>query len=208
MPRCRRFHPPQIDNALIAWVVFLCFLKDVVLFLLFSLFGISFVEFRRAELLKPVPPNSCLSAPATPQVMVPIWSGRPPAALSPPRTGFPYPQPVSTGAGANRVVFGFIAPVIRNAINHARLKEAATPAEHHFLNCLASLGVPYRFQQGLYRPCHRIVDSTFRTITSSSRSTGRAMTRYGRYSGSQTFARTVDSRLFCSILPAISSAAA
>ena len=61
-------------------------------------------------------------------------------------------------ATAARVPFHHLPLVKRNAINQARLKKAATPAEHHFLNCLASLGVPYRFQQGFYTPYHRIVD--------------------------------------------------
>jgi hypothetical protein len=47
-----------------------------------------------------------------------------------------------------RVPFSHLPLVKRNAINQARLKKAATPAEQYFLNCLASLGVPYRFQQG------------------------------------------------------------
>ncbi len=46
----------------------------------------------------------------------------------------------------------------RHAINVARLRKAATPAELLFRNFLASLGVPYRFQQGFYNPYYRIVD--------------------------------------------------
>lgn len=57
-----------------------------------------------------------------------------------------------------RVPFSHLPLVTRNAINQPRLKKAATPAEYHFLNLLASLGVPYRFQQGFYTPYHRIVD--------------------------------------------------
>ena len=46
----------------------------------------------------------------------------------------------------------------RHAINVARLRKAATPAELLFRDFLASLGVPYRFQQGFYNPFYRIVD--------------------------------------------------
>jgi very-short-patch-repair endonuclease len=46
----------------------------------------------------------------------------------------------------------------RHAINVARLKKSATPAEVRFKDFLATLGVPYRFQQGFYAPFYRIVD--------------------------------------------------
>jgi G:T-mismatch repair DNA endonuclease (very short patch repair protein) len=40
----------------------------------------------------------------------------------------------------------------RHAINIARLRKAATDAELVFRDFLASLGAPYRFQQGFYTP--------------------------------------------------------
>jgi very-short-patch-repair endonuclease len=46
----------------------------------------------------------------------------------------------------------------RHAINIARLRKAATEAELVFQDFLASLGAPYRFQQGFYAPYYRIVD--------------------------------------------------
>src|ERR1017187_572044 len=46
----------------------------------------------------------------------------------------------------------------RHAINVARLRKAATPAELQMKDFLASLGAPYRFQQGFYSPYYRIVD--------------------------------------------------
>ena len=46
----------------------------------------------------------------------------------------------------------------RHAINVARLRKAGTDAELVFQDFLASLGVPYRFQQGFYAPYYRIVD--------------------------------------------------
>jgi very-short-patch-repair endonuclease len=46
----------------------------------------------------------------------------------------------------------------RHAINVARLRKAATPAELQMKDFLASLGAPYRFQQGFYTPYYRIVD--------------------------------------------------
>jgi very-short-patch-repair endonuclease len=46
----------------------------------------------------------------------------------------------------------------RHAINVARLRKAATEAELRFQDFLASLGAPYRFQQGFYTPHYRIVD--------------------------------------------------
>jgi very-short-patch-repair endonuclease len=46
----------------------------------------------------------------------------------------------------------------RHAINIARLRKAATATELRFRDFLASLGVPYRFQQGFYNPYYRIVD--------------------------------------------------
>lgn len=46
----------------------------------------------------------------------------------------------------------------RHAINVARLRKAATEAELAFQDFLASLGAPYRFQQGFYTPYYRIVD--------------------------------------------------
>lgn len=46
----------------------------------------------------------------------------------------------------------------RHAINVARLRKAATESELVFQDFLASLGVPYRFQQGFYSPYYRIVD--------------------------------------------------
>ena len=59
---------------------------------------------------------------------------------------------------ALRIPFSQLPLVRRNAINKARLRNAATPAERHFQTCLARRGVPYRFQQGFYTPYHRIVD--------------------------------------------------
>jgi very-short-patch-repair endonuclease len=46
----------------------------------------------------------------------------------------------------------------RHAINVARLRKAATATELLCRDFLASLGVPYRFQQGFYTPYYRIVD--------------------------------------------------
>jgi hypothetical protein len=44
----------------------------------------------------------------------------------------------------------------RYSINVARLRKAATPAELAFKTFLASLGAPYRFQQGFYIRCASI----------------------------------------------------
>jgi len=46
----------------------------------------------------------------------------------------------------------------RHAINVARLRKAATPAEIKFRDFLTSFGAPYRFQHGFYKPYYRIVD--------------------------------------------------
>src|SRR5687768_8890581 len=46
----------------------------------------------------------------------------------------------------------------RHSINVARLRKAATPAELRMRDFLATLGAPYRFQQGFYQPYYRIVD--------------------------------------------------
>ena len=52
----------------------------------------------------------------------------------------------------------------RHTINLARLRKAATGAEVRFRDFLASLGVPYRFQQGFYTPYYRIVDFYLPTL--------------------------------------------
>lgn len=46
----------------------------------------------------------------------------------------------------------------QHAIFVAQLKKQATPAENLFCSYLASLGLPYRFQQGFYTPFYRIAD--------------------------------------------------
>jgi very-short-patch-repair endonuclease len=46
----------------------------------------------------------------------------------------------------------------RHAIFVAQLKKQRTPAENEFCRYLASLGLPYRYQQGFYRPYYRIAD--------------------------------------------------
>ena len=52
----------------------------------------------------------------------------------------------------------------RHSINVARLRKAATPAELRLKDFLASLGAPYRFQQGFYQPYYRIVDFYLPTL--------------------------------------------
>jgi very-short-patch-repair endonuclease len=49
----------------------------------------------------------------------------------------------------------------RHAINVARLRKSATIAEVKFRDFLATLGAPYRFQHGFYKPYYRIVDFYF-----------------------------------------------
>lgn len=46
----------------------------------------------------------------------------------------------------------------RHGINVARLRKSATLTENYVKDFLASLGVPYRFQHGFYKPFYRIVD--------------------------------------------------
>ena len=53
----------------------------------------------------------------------------------------------------NRLPFGK-----RHEIYAAQLRRQATPAENLFRAHLAALGLPYRFQHGLFKPRYRIVD--------------------------------------------------
>jgi very-short-patch-repair endonuclease len=46
----------------------------------------------------------------------------------------------------------------RHTIYAAQLRKQATPAENLFRDHLASLGLPYRFQHGIFKPHYRIVD--------------------------------------------------
>jgi very-short-patch-repair endonuclease len=56
------------------------------------------------------------------------------------------------------VPFGQIPFAARHAIHTAQLKKQATPAERWFCRYLDERGLTYRFQQGFYTPCYRIVD--------------------------------------------------
>src|ERR1051326_8069321 len=56
------------------------------------------------------------------------------------------------------VPFHKLHPAKRYAIYRAQLIKQATPAERHFQEHLASLGLPYRYQQGFYEPYYRIAD--------------------------------------------------
>ena len=56
------------------------------------------------------------------------------------------------------VPFSRLPFATRHSIHRAQLKKQATPPENCFLRHLASLGITYRFQQGFYTPCYRIVD--------------------------------------------------
>lgn len=46
----------------------------------------------------------------------------------------------------------------RHEIYAAQLRKQATPAENLFRAHLAALGLPYRFQHGVFKPHYRIVD--------------------------------------------------
>src|SRR5579872_1871476 len=46
----------------------------------------------------------------------------------------------------------------RHEIYAAQLRKQATPAENLFRAHLAALGLPYRFQHGIFKPQYRIVD--------------------------------------------------
>ena len=56
------------------------------------------------------------------------------------------------------VPFSKLPRAKQHAIFVAQRKQRATPAENLFCSYLASLGLPYRFQQGFYTPYYRIAD--------------------------------------------------
>ena len=56
------------------------------------------------------------------------------------------------------VPFSKLPRAKRHAIFVAQRKQRATPAENLFCSYLATLGLPYRFQQGFYTPYYRIAD--------------------------------------------------
>lgn len=62
------------------------------------------------------------------------------------------------------VPFSKLPRAKQHAIFVAQRKQQATPAENVFSSYLASLGLPYRFQQGFYTPCYRIADFYLPTL--------------------------------------------
>jgi very-short-patch-repair endonuclease len=56
------------------------------------------------------------------------------------------------------VPFSKLPRAKQHAIFVAQLKKQTTPAENAFCSYLATLGLPYRFQQGFYTPYYRIAD--------------------------------------------------
>ena len=62
------------------------------------------------------------------------------------------------------VPFSKLSRAKRHAIFVAQLKKQATPAENVFCRYLATLGLPYRYQQGFYTPYYRIADFYLPTL--------------------------------------------